>query len=253
MDQAIAPRQIEQPVAHMTEHRDPAIWSAARVGQHPLDIETERLIAIVLESASSGGNIGGALVPVERGHLADQRCDHRMELRIELKQIGPRARKALRVRLVVEVESAGEAGKDQAGQEDVGLLVMMAGLLFPAAIADEVGKLDRLVVIAAAGAQIVDLRSAVRIRGHPILADNPQGRRGVRLDRADARARELRLVPLGADEAEMAVAGIDDSVVAQVGDQPARMQRGNFAHQRCQSMNEVFVRQRAGQRLEPLA
>lgn len=121
MDQAVAARQIEQPVAQMREARRCAVLRTRRARQSTLDIETLGLIAISLEPLRQRVEIGGALVPVERRHLRNQCGDDRVERTVEPEQVRLGPGEPGDILLIVQIESARETGEDQPDDEDVQL------------------------------------------------------------------------------------------------------------------------------------
>ena len=231
LQQAIAPRQVEQAVAQVRQHRDAARTTALRAGEYPFHVQSGRLVAIGLQAPHQPGQIGGAVVPVQGGHLDDDRGQHRVQARVDAEQVLAVRGEPVEVGGVVEIQAAGQAGEHLAELEDVADLVVVADRQLPAAIARQVHRaLDRLRRIVL-GVQVLGGAALRRVLGDAQLADDVEGRTRRRLHPAQTFEVQGRAPAFGQAQAQAGVGGMDDIVGGERGDPAVRMQLGDRAQQ----------------------
>ncbi|MCY1213485.1 hypothetical protein D9M72_252670 [compost metagenome] len=111
VQQAVAPRQVEQAVAQVQLDRLAALACAVAGGRDAVQAEVDRLVSVGLEAADDRGQVARALVAVERGHLEDHGGHHRVQPAVQLEQVAAVRGKAGQVVAVGEVEPARQAGQ----------------------------------------------------------------------------------------------------------------------------------------------
>ncbi|MCY1218560.1 hypothetical protein D9M72_305090 [compost metagenome] len=132
VQQAVAPREIEQAVAQVREHGGAARRGAGRAGQCAFNVQSQRLLAPRAQPGRQRGDIGGAVVAVDLGHLDDHRRDDRMQALVQQEQVAALRDETAQVVLIGKVQAAGEAREHHAEQEHVADLVVVAKQAFPA-------------------------------------------------------------------------------------------------------------------------
>ena len=144
-----------------------------------------RLLAPGAQARGQRGDIGGAFVAVQRRHLHDHAGHDGVQARMQRKQVAPLRGETAQVFLFRQIKAAGQAGQQQAEQEDIGDLVMMPQRLFPAAQAGQIRRMGDGRVRLGQHGQIRYLLAAVGTVFALQRADDIQRAAGARLDVMD--------------------------------------------------------------------
>jgi hypothetical protein len=234
------------------EHRGASWRRALGAGQRTLHVEHGRLLAPGAQAGGQRGEVGGAIVPVERCHLDDDGRHDRVQAVGELEKVATVRSEAMQVVDVVEVQAAGEGRQHQAEPEHVGDLVMMAQPQLPAAEArQEHRALDRCIRVRLHVQRMQLFPPLGRMRATQ-FPDDVERRCGVRLhamDRVQGTRRRatvrLRQPQRAAGVVEHQRGGIQRS------DAAGRVQRRDLFEQRQHQHQDIIGGQRgAGLRVE---
>ena len=131
VQERVASRGVEQPVAQVLQDRGPTVGAVGSGAEHALEVEVLRLVAVRLQARDDVREVLRATPAVGRDHRARDRGQHRVQTGLEGEQVVAPLLQQVGVVLVGQVQAAHQRDEQLAEARDVGELVVVADQVLP--------------------------------------------------------------------------------------------------------------------------